>query len=73
MGYPNIRQTVGTLLSSVPRREEERYLLDTYRAGTLHVLQENPKGLLDLLDGGTQSPTGGDFFPICIPTYLVPS
>lgn len=67
MGYSNTRQTVGTLLSSVPRREEERQI------PTLHVIQENLEGLLDLLDGGTQSPTGGDFFPICIPTYLVPS
>lgn len=53
MGYSNTRQTVGTLLSSVPRREEERQI------PTLHVIQENLKGLLDSLDGGTQSPTGG--------------
>lgn len=69
MEYSNTRQTVGTLLSSVPRREEERQI------PTLHVIQENLEGLLDLLDGGTQSPTGGrgtSFLFVYPPTwYLV--
>lgn len=64
MGYSNTRQTVGTLLSSVPRREEERYI------PTLHVIQENLEGLLDLLDRGTQSPTGGGGLLSYLYTYL---
>lgn len=43
------------------RSEKRRGALDTVPRylTLLHVLQENLEGPLDLLDGGTQSPTGG--------------
>lgn len=53
--YPTNRRYL-----TLSRSEKRRGALDT--SGTLHVIQENPKGLLDLLDGATQSPTGGDLF-----------
>lgn len=51
------------------RSEKRRGVLDPVPRylTLLHVLQENLEGPLDLLDGGTQSPTGGTSFLFVYP------
>lgn len=60
MAYGMFKYSTNRRYLTLFRSEKRRGALDTYL--TLHVIEENLEGLLDLLDGGTQSPTGGDLF-----------
>lgn len=61
MGYGIFKYPTNRRYLTLSRSEKRRGVSDTYITCPPR-LQENLEGLLDLLDGGTQSPTGGDLF-----------